>query len=103
MFTILSDNGFLKDHTLWAAAIAKFFAKEEGILLNCIHWKIIWVLRGYFEIKNTIPNNRLLVNILKNYYPNILNSDLVLYRLFPTSPILQAARIAGLPEHSTFS
>jgi len=94
----LDNEGFLQNYMDWSAPVAKYFAYEENIIMNIVHWQIVWILRGYFKIKKTSPNIRLMLTLLKSYNVISSNDTLLLYRLFPISPLLQAIRLAGLPK-----
>ncbi|WP_119328740.1 TusE/DsrC/DsvC family sulfur relay protein [Cysteiniphilum halobium] len=95
---LLDDHGFLKDHTQWSPDIAYTFAKEENITLTDAHWQVIYFLREYYKTHSTAPAIRLLVKSLKAQYGNNIGNSLYLQTLFPTSPAVQAAKIAGLPK-----
>ncbi|WHN65822.1 TusE/DsrC/DsvC family sulfur relay protein [Cysteiniphilum sp. QT6929] len=96
--TLLDEHGFLKDHRQWSADIAYIFAKEENIILTEAHWQIIDFLREYYEVHKTAPAIRLLVKSLKEKYGSNIGNSLYLQTLFPISPAVQAAKIAGLPK-----
>lgn len=96
--TLLDAHGFLKDHTQWSSDIAYAFAKEENITLTDAHWQVIYFLREYYATHNTTPAIRLLVKSLKAQYNSDIGNSLYLQTLFPISPAVQAAKIAGLPK-----
>ncbi len=95
---LLDDNGFLKNYTQWSIELAEYFAKQEDILLTPSHWKVIYFLRDYYQCHQNSPAIRLLVKSLKEKHGSEIGNSLYLQSLFPISPAVQSARIAGLPK-----
>lgn len=95
---ITDSHGFLKDINQWTPAMAKLLACEEKITLTQEHWKVIYFLREYYKNHQKVPAIRLLVKTLKTKYGNNIGNSLYLQKLFPQSPALQAAKIAGLKK-----
>jgi tRNA 2-thiouridine synthesizing protein E len=93
-----TKNGFLINYTDWSRSFAIECAHDEGIILTHDHWLIINFLREYFAKNMTTPAIRLLVQSLKKEYGAKKGNSLYLQSLFPTSPAVQAAKIAGLPK-----
>lgn len=96
--TFLDKNSFLKDFNKWTKQIATFIAKQENIYLTQVHWKIIYVLREFYKTHEYSPAIRLMVSLLKNEVGSTIGNSLYLQSLFPISPAIQAAKIAGLPK-----
>ena len=96
--SLLDAHGFLKDHKKWSHDIAESFAQEEEIILTDGHWQVIYFLREYYGTHHTSPAIRLLVKSLKDQYGSDIGNSLYLQTLFPISPAVQAAKIAGLPK-----
>ena len=95
---ICNEHGFLIDYQSWSKDFALKIAKEEGIKLSEHHWLVIHFLRDYYKEKQTSPTIRILVKSLKDAHGSDIGNSLYLQTLFPTSPAVQAARIAGLPK-----
>ena len=95
---ITNREGFLLDSSIWTTDIAEEIAKNEAITLTEDHWKVIFFLRDYYRKVKVSPAIRLLVKSLKAKYGDPLGSSLYLQSLFPVSPAVQAAKIAGLPK-----
>ncbi len=96
--TLIDTHGFLKDYRQWSSEIALFFARQEHIELTQAHWQIIYFLRKYYEVHQSSPAIRLLVKSLKEQHGSDIGNSLYLQSLFPISPAVQAAKIAGLPK-----
>ncbi|MFZ9035076.1 MAG: TusE/DsrC/DsvC family sulfur relay protein [Francisellaceae bacterium] len=95
---LLDKNGFLKDHRQWSHEFATAMAEIEHITLTDAHWQVIHFLRSYYENHQQSPAIRLLVKSLKEKQGANIGNSLYLQSLFPISPAVQAARIAGLPK-----
>ena len=95
---LVDREGFLIDYTSWKYQIGLSIAKQENIQLNDDHWKAIYIVRQYYFIEKKSPAIRLLVNLLKNTYGDKIGNSLYLQYLFPISPAIQVAKIAGLPK-----
>ncbi|WP_119342639.1 TusE/DsrC/DsvC family sulfur relay protein [Facilibium subflavum] len=95
---LYDQDGFLKDFNNWSETIATQLAQDENITLSQDHWRIILFLRDYYQIHQSAPAIRLLVKSLKEKYGDKVGNSLYLQTLFPVSPAVQAARIAGLPK-----
>lgn len=94
----VDQNGFLLDMTLWDQKFAQITAQNEGIQLTEAHWEVIYFLRDFYTQYQTSPAIRALVKALKLKFGDKKGSSLYLQVLFPESPALQAAKIAGLPK-----
>ena len=87
-----------KDWREWQAEDASVIAESFGISLNEDHWKVIEIVRNYYETYRLFPPNRVLINlILKEQGPKKANS-IHLMTLFSGTPAKVLARIAGLPK-----
>lgn len=94
----LDNNGFLLDANEWDHNIAIQFASLENITMTDAHWQIIHFARDYYATHQQSPAIRLLVKSLKIRYGEEIGNSLYLQSLFPESPAVQIARIAGLPK-----
>lgn len=89
----LDEDGFLMRPEDWSCEVAEYFAKLEGIELTGDHWKVINFLRDYYLKFGSVPMVRAISKATGF-------SARELYRLFPSGPLKQAARIGGLPKPS---
>ena len=90
--------GCFKEWRKWKAEDASVIAESFGISLNDDHWKVIEIVRNYYETYRLFPPNRVLINlILKEQGPAKANS-IHLMKLFSGTPAKVLAQIAGLPK-----
>lgn len=93
-----SKEGYLEDSSLWTETLAIEIAQQESITLTPQHWQILLALRQFYEQYAIIPTMRAFLKYLQlELKLNFLDSA-QLYALFPKGPILQGAKIAGLPK-----
>ncbi len=85
----VDEEGFLVNPNDWTDGMAPELAKEEGIDLSDMHWKVIRFMREDFQSKGQIPTIRRITHA-----GGVTTKDL--YSLFPGGPAKKAARIAGL-------
>ncbi len=82
---------------IWDKKIAIKLALKENIILNNIHWKIIFYVRNFYFKNKVFPNTRnilFFLNKKKNYFDSIF-----LFKLFPKGIIKQCSKIACLPDY----
>ncbi len=94
--TLINDDGYLLNPSDWTDELAQQLAANEQIELSSLHWQIIRFAREYYLSHHDIPKMRTIITHLRLKYPD-MNSAAV-HRLFPLSPALQIAKIAGLPK-----
>lgn len=86
----MSSEGYLKDPMQWTPEVAHTIAKEEGIELTDLHFKVILYLREQF------------LNDVRLSIRRIGKSGIVtikeFYSLFPGGPLKKSSRIAGIPK-----
>jgi tRNA 2-thiouridine synthesizing protein E len=88
----LDPDGFLIDPQSRDEALACRIAHQDGVELADAHWRVLHFLRGYYEEHQGVPRMR---EVLQG--TGLTSSEL--YRLFPGGgPLMQGARIAGLPK-----
>ncbi len=93
-----TKEGYLEDASLWTEALAIEIAQQEEITLTAQHWQILQALRQFYQQYAIMPTMRA---FLKYLHQELKLNDLdsaQLYALFPKGPILQGAKIAGLPK-----
>lgn len=82
-------EGFFVNPRDWEETMAPEVAREEGIELTDMHWKVIRFMREDFEMRGQIPTVRRITTA-----GGVTTKDL--YALFPGGPAKKAAKIAGL-------
>ncbi|QJC30224.1 TusE/DsrC/DsvC family sulfur relay protein [Enterobacteriaceae endosymbiont of Neohaemonia nigricornis] len=80
----------------WNINIAESIAYKENICLTPEHWEIIYLLRELYGKFNTLPNMKILINIIRERYGEKKGNSMYIYHLFPQEPIKKAAIIAGI-------
>lgn len=93
----LDGDGHLADREQWSEQVAEAFAARDGITLGEEHWRVLRLLRSYYEEYEISPPMRALVKLLRAQGFEAVGSR-ELYRLFPEGPAKQACRYAGLPR-----
>ena len=94
----IDKNGFLEDSNDWSEGFALQCAQSENIQMSDDHWQVIYFLRVYYSKNQKSPAIRALVKALKEELGTDKGTSLYLQSLFPESPAVQAAKIAGLPK-----
>jgi tRNA 2-thiouridine synthesizing protein E len=92
------NDGFLKNSSEWNKRFALQCAQSESIKMRGDHWQVIYFLREYYSKNQKSPAIRALVKALKEELGADKGTSLYLQSLFPESPAVQAAKIAGLPK-----
>ncbi len=86
------------DFINWDINFCQKVAFDEQIELTDEHMIVIHFLRDYFSIHKKSPAIRELVSSLKKTHGEKIGNSLFLQILFPNSPAVQAAKLAGLPK-----
>jgi tRNA 2-thiouridine synthesizing protein E len=95
---LFNPEGYLLDPLKWNEALAEELAQLESLSLSEQHWQILRALRQFYQQYATLPTLRAFLNYLHREL-NLNDIDSAqLYALFPKGPILQGAKIAGLPK-----
>ncbi len=98
MSITFSKEGYLEDASLWTETLAIEIAQQEVITLTSQHWQILQALRQFYQQYAIMPTMRAFLKYLQlELKLNDIDSA-QLYALFPKGPILQGAKIAGLPK-----
>ncbi len=82
----------------WNKDIAISIALDEGIILNSIHWKIIYYVRWFYLRYETIPNVNSLLTFMNKKYKIYLDG-VFLFKLFPGGYFKQICKITCLPSN----
>lgn len=94
----IDKHGFLVDFDSWDINFCKLIAIDEDIDLSDNHMLVINFLRDFYQKNRKSPAIRELVKALKEEYGEKIGNSLYLQILFPVSPAVQAAKLAGLPK-----
>ena len=94
----IDNEGFLLDFDSWDTNFCDLSAKNEDIELSVDHLLVISFLRDFYKINQKSPAIRKLVSSLKKTHGEKIGNSLYLQILFPISPAVQAAKLAGLPK-----
>jgi len=86
----ITEEGYLIDNTLWNKEIALEIAKEEGVELTDLHFKVLDYLRERFKTGEALT----IRGVGKSGLVDIKG----FYVLFPGAPMKKAAKIAGIPK-----
>ncbi|WP_343183445.1 TusE/DsrC/DsvC family sulfur relay protein [Buchnera aphidicola] len=87
----------INKNLLWNKKNAVRIAKQEGIILNKNHWKIINFVRNFYFKFHINPNIRILLTAINKKKKNKINSfDLI--KLFKNNPSNQINKISGIPK-----
>jgi tRNA 2-thiouridine synthesizing protein E len=93
-----NKDGYLEDASLWTEALAIEIAQQEDMVLTAQHWQILQALRQFYTQYATMPTMRAFLKYLQLELKLNNIDSAQLYALFPKGPILQGAKIAGLPK-----
>ena len=94
----IDRDGFLLNFDSWDVNFCNLSAKQENINLSDDHLLVIKFLRDFYKINKKSPAIRELVSSLKKSHGETIGNSLYLQILFPISPAVQAAKLAGLPK-----
>jgi len=95
--TIETDNeGYLLDPGLWDKTIALQIAESENIPMTDAHWEIVHFVRDYFEVYQSVPENRTLLKTLRERHGKDIATRKYIHKLFPYGFGQQACKIVGM-------
>ncbi len=86
----VTDEGYLKDASVWNHDIAKAIAKEEGIELTDKHFEVLEFIR------NKVANGETLT--IRGIGKSGIVDAKTFYQLFPGAPLKKATKIAGVAK-----
>lgn len=96
------EQGFIKNPDDWSEAFAEALAAQDGVRLYVDHWELIWYFRDYYQEMQTSPTMRKLVVTLGKHRGSRFRDQKAyeahLYGLFPTDPVRELCKLAGLPK-----
>ncbi len=93
-----TQEGYLEDASLWTEALAIEIAQQEAITLTPQHWQTLNALRQFYQQYAMMPTMRAFLKYLQLELELSDVNSAQLYALFPKGPILQGAKLAGLPK-----
>ena len=80
----------------WSKEAAYELAAKEGITLTPAHWEVLDALRNHYQEYGPDASARSLMQCMDAEFAE-RGGKKYLYDLFPSGPVNQACRIAGLP------
>ena len=97
-FSLLDEEGYLLDLTLWSKELALALAAADQFELSENHWEVIDTIREFYQEYQLSPAMRPLVKAMSIKYGPDKGRSIYLMKLYSQSPPKQAARYAGLPK-----
>jgi tRNA 2-thiouridine synthesizing protein E len=95
------EQGFLTNPDDWSEEFAEALAQRDGIRLYVDHWELIWYFRDYYRETQSTPTMRKIVLTLGKHrglrFRDKKAYEKHIYSLFPTDPIHELCKLAGLP------
>jgi TusE/DsrC/DsvC family sulfur relay protein len=96
-----NEQGFLLQLGDWSEEFASELAKREGIELFVDHWELIWYFRDYYDENEMNPTMHTMVRSLgktkgEHFHDQKIYEDHI-YNLFPSDPVHEICKLAGLP------
>jgi tRNA 2-thiouridine synthesizing protein E len=95
------EQGFLLELEDWSEAFAGVLARHEGIELYVDHWELIWYFRDYYAETQSLPTMHRMVMELGGrrggHFRDRKAYEKHIYRLFPSDPVREICKLAGLP------
>lgn len=96
-----NEQGFLNNIDDWNEEFASQLAKLDGLELYVDHWELILYFREYYKENLVNPTMRQLVLTLgkkkDKHFHDLKKYEKHIYKLFPTDPIHELCKLAGLP------
>ncbi len=96
-----NEQGFLNNIDDWNEEFASQLAKLDGLELYVDHWELILYFREYYKENLVNPTMRQLVLTLgkkkDKHFHDLKEYEKHIYKLFPTDPIHELCKLAGLP------
>ena len=94
----LNKRGFLANFAAWNIDVAQTLAREEGVELSENHWKIIKLMRGFYEDYEVPPSAHIICKAVTDELGLYAFPERTLKNLF-SGGCKQACRIAGIPDY----
>jgi len=95
------EQGYLLDLDDWNEDFARALAQRDGVELYVDHWELIWYFRDYYEQTQSLPTmHKMVLELGKHRGPSFRDRKAYekhLYGLFPSDPVREICKLAGLP------
>jgi len=96
------EQGYLLDPEDWSEEFAERTAARDGIALYDDHWGLILYFREHYQATGLVPTMHMLVRTLGRHHGAHFHDEKTyqrfLYRLFPSDPVRELCKLAGLPK-----
>lgn len=96
------EEGFLRDPTDWSKGVAVALAHDEKVEMTETHWGLVDYARDFYTLNQVHPTMHAIVRDLGKSLGKTFEEEKAyvkyLYQLFPTDPVRQLCKIAGLPK-----
>ena len=96
----INIQGYLSHFDDWSEDYVKKMAKKDGIKLYNDHWEIIYYFREYYKQNLVSPTmHHMIIDLMsKNIkFHDKKKYEKHIYSLFPSDPIREICKLAGLP------
>jgi tRNA 2-thiouridine synthesizing protein E len=98
----VDEQGYLQNPDDWSKTVAIALANRDKVDLSETHWGLIDYFREYYKENLRHPSMRQLVLTLgkrpgKQFHEE-KSYEKFLYELFPTDPVRELCKLAGLPR-----
>jgi tRNA 2-thiouridine synthesizing protein E len=96
----VNEQGFLENLEDWSEEYTKIMAQMDHIDLYNDHWEIIFYFREYFRENQIAPTMHQMIVGLMSKNKKFLEKkkyEQHVYSLFPSDPIREICKLAGLP------
>lgn len=98
----VDEQGFLSNPDDWSEDVAQALADRDSIELFEDHWGLIGYFRDHYQETLTHPSMHTLVLTLGKQHGKHFHEEKeyekYLYRLFPSDPVHELCKLAGLPK-----
>lgn len=96
------EQGYLYNLEDWSEDFAEKIAELDGIKLFDDHWGLILYFRDYYHETSSVPTMRMIVRTLGKRKSEPIRKgksyERFLYKLFPSDPVRELCKLAGLPK-----
>ena len=94
---VATDNeGYLLNPEQWSETLALEIAASGKISMTDAHWEIVNFVREYFELYQSVPENRTLLKTLRERHGRDMATRKYIHTLFPYGFDQQTCKIAGI-------
>ena len=98
----VDEQGYLQNPDDWDKSVAISLANRDNVDLSETHWGLIDYFREYYKENLRHPSMRQLVLTLGKrpgrQFHEGKSYERFLYELFPTDPVRELCKLAGLPR-----